>query len=308
MALSRRKFIASTAQFASGAAVLPIFESLELQKFHFAAAPGYSLRIFATNWGFDGDLEQFCQKAKAEGYDGIEVWCPGSKEGRQALLAAVKKHNLGFGLLVGGGSSDPTKHFADFKTSLADAVDLQPVYINCHSGRDYFTLEQNRPFIELTTQSTAASGVPIYHETHRARILFAAHITKQYLETFPALRLTLDISHWCNVHHSLLDDQQATVNLALSRTDHVHARVGHDQGPQVSDPRAPEWANALKAHFGWWDTVVKTKASEGKPLTMLAEFGPPTYMPALPYTQMPLANQWEINVHMMKLWRERYAK
>jgi len=30
-------------------------------------------------------------------------------------------------------------------------------------------------------------------------------------------------------------------------------------------------------------------------------------MPTLPYTQQPLANQWEINVHMMKLLRKRYA-
>jgi sugar phosphate isomerase/epimerase len=308
MSLSRRKFITSTAQYAGGAAILPALDALDLQAFNFSPAPGYSLHIYATSWGFEGSLDLFCQKSKAAGYDGIEVWCPGSKEGRDELLVVTKKHGLSFGLLVGGGNSDPAKHFTEFKTSLAEAVKLQPVYINCHSGRDFFSLEQNRPFIELTTQSTAATGVPIYHETHRARILFAAHISKQYLETFPALRLTLDISHWCNVHHSFLEDQKETVELALTRTDHIHARVGHDQGPQVNDPRAPEWANALKAHFAWWDTVVKYKSTQGKPLTMLAEFGPPSYMPTVPYTQMPLANQWEINAHMMKLWRERYAK
>jgi hypothetical protein len=30
-------------------------------------------------------------------------------------------------------------------------------------------------------------------------------------------------------------------------------------------------------------------------------------MPTVPYTQMPLANQWEINVYMMNLLKKRYA-
>jgi hypothetical protein len=60
--------------------------------------------------------------------------------------------------------------------------------------------------------------------------------------------------------------------------------------------------------LGWWDKVVEMKMKAGQPLTMLTEFGPPNYLPTLPYTQMPLANQWQINVYMMKLMRERYLK
>jgi hypothetical protein len=29
-------------------------------------------------------------------------------------------------------------------------------------------------------------------------------------------------------------------------------------------------------------------------------------MPTLPYTRQAVANQWEINVYMMKILRERY--
>jgi hypothetical protein len=42
-------------------------------------------------------------------------------------------------------------------------------------------------------------------------------------------------------------------------------------------------------------------------MTFLTEFGPPLYMQTLPYTLQPLADQWAINVHMMKLLRQRYA-
>ena len=126
------------------------------------------------------------------------------------------------------------------------------------------------------------------------------------METIPELRVTFDVSHWCNVHESLLDDQQETVNLTLQRVDHVHARVGHAEGPQVNDPRAPEWDHAVKTHFAWWDKIVEIKKQKGDTLTILTEFGPPDYMPTLPYTRQPLADQWAVNVHMMQMIRNRY--
>ena len=99
-----------------------------------------------------------------------------------------------------------------------------------------------------------------------------------------------------------------TVKLAISRTDHIHTRVGHAEGPQVNDPRAPEWKDAVNAHFDWWDQVVGQKRSAGKLLTMLTEFGPVDYLPALPYTRQPVADQWEINKYMLDTLRTRYAK
>ncbi|HRG80840.1 MAG TPA: sugar phosphate isomerase/epimerase, partial [Cyclobacteriaceae bacterium] len=114
-------------------------------------------------------------------------------------------------------------------------------------------------------------------------------------------------SHWCNVHESYLSDQEETIAMALNRTDHIHARIGHPEGPQVSDPRAPEWKQAVETHFGWWDKIVERKKKEGKLMTFLTEFGPPDYMPTLPYTRQAVANQWDINVYMMEVLRKRYA-
>jgi len=88
---------------------------------------------------------------------------------------------------------------------------------------------------------------------------------------------------------------------------HIHARIGHPEGPQVNDPRAPEWDAAVKAHFAWWDKVAERKKKEGNVMTVLTEFGPPDYMPTLPYTRQPLADQWDINVHMLGVLRTRYG-
>ena len=80
------------------------------------------------------------------------------------------------------------------------------------------------------------------------------------------------------------------------------------KAPQVNDPRAPEWSNAVEAHFAWWDKVVEQKRKEGKRMTILTEFGPADYMPTLPYTRQPVADQWAVNVYMMEVLRKRYGK
>jgi sugar phosphate isomerase/epimerase len=270
-----------------------------------------SLKILGTNWGFSGSYDAFCAAIKKEGYDGIEVGFPGGKEKQAELLAAVTMHGLDVAFLCGAGEKDFSAHLQSFKKNIEAAstqFSQKPLYLNCHSGKDYFTYEQNKAIIDFTTEVTAKTGIPIYHETHRGRMLFAANITRNFIEKNPALKLTLDISHWCNVHESLLADQQETVQLALSRVGNIHARIGHEEGPQVNDPRAPEWESALKAHLGWWDAVVAQKVKSGEGLTILTEFGPPNYLPTVPYTKQPLADQWEINVYMMRMLRDRYLK
>ncbi|MEN9949983.1 MAG: hypothetical protein RLY85_735, partial [Bacteroidota bacterium] len=72
--------------------------------------------------------------------------------------------------------------------------------------------------------------------------------------------------------------------------------------------RAPEWQEAFNAHLNWWDQIVTRKTKEGKSVTILTEFGPPNYLPTLPYTQQPLADQWAINAYMMQFLKKRYSK
>lgn len=270
-------------------------------------AAGYSVKLFATNWGFLGTMDDFCRKARETGYDGIEVWLPSNPDDRPALLDTVQRHGLSLGLLCGSGAKEPGKHYEQFTKAVSEAVALKPLYINCHSGKDFHSFERNKACMEYTVDLSKRSGIPILHETHRGRALFAAHITRGFVEKMPDLRLTLDISHWCNVHESLLADQQDTLDIILPRVDHIHARVGHPEGPQVSDPRAPEWKGALEAHLSWWDRIASQKRTEGRMLTILTEFGPPDYMPTLPYTRQPVGDQWDINAYMRQWLRKRYA-
>ena len=309
MKQNRRKFIETTASatatlmFASMATFADSKPSKENMNKNF------ELKLLATNWGFEGSLDSYCDKVKKAGYDGIEIWWPMEKKGQDELFTALKKYSLEVGFLCGVQQSNYSEHLQYFRqmTEAAATNNIQkPLYINCHSGRDYFSYDENIVFIDHTMQLSKKTGIPIYHETHRSRMLFAAPVAKQYMQKIPELRITFDVSHWCNVSETLLQDQPETLALAIERADHIHARIGHPEGPQVNDPRAPEWEAALNAHLAWWDEIVNRKKKAGERLTILTEFGPADYMPTMPYTRQPLADQWGINVYMMNLLRKRY--
>ena len=309
MLTNRRRFLQTTTS-AYTAMLLSKLDVFATTQKNNTMNTGFQLKILATMWGFEGSADAFCAKVKQEGYDGIEVWWPTTQKDADELFAAIKKYHLEVGFLVAGHQSNYAEHLASFKEMITAAATnrmQRPLFINCHSGKDYFSFEENKAIVDFTLQLSKQTGIKICHETHRSRMLFAAPVAKTFLQQIPGLRITLDISHWCNVSESLLADQQETVNLAIQRTDHFHARIGHAEGPQVNDPRAPEWNDAVKAHFTWWDEIVKIKKQKGEVLTVLTEFGPPEYMPTLPYTRQPLADQWAINVHMMRLLRKRYS-
>jgi len=270
----------------------------------------FQVKILATDWGYPGSLDHYLNEAKKAGYDGIEAWWPKEKAAQDELFQLLKKYGLEIGFLCGAYATDFQEHLSIFKTMTNEAANntsQKPLYINCHSGRDHFSFSQNQQFIDHTIALSKKTGVKICHETHRSRILYSAPVAREYMEKNPDLKITLDISHWCNVHESMLSDQPDNIKLALSRAEHIHARIGHPEGPQVNDPRAHEWNEVVETHLGWWDQIINRKKQENEPITILTEFGPPDYMPTLAHTRQPVADQWGINVYMLQLLRKRYS-
>lgn len=267
-----------------------------------------NIKFYAPVWGNNLPFDTFCSNVKAAGYDGIEMDLPLVQKDKTKLLSILKDYDLQMvGQYWQSLEQNIDEHLVNFERIIRHLHSANPVFINSQTGKDYFTFEENKRLFDLADNLSKELGVRIVHETHRGKCLFAAHITKFYLSEIPELRLTLDISHWCNVHESLLTDQQEAINWAIARTDHIHSRVGYPEGPQVNDPRAPEWKEVVASHLSWWDAVVKQHQNKKTVLTITTEFGPPTYMPVMPYTQLPLADQWDVNVYMMNLLKNRYS-
>ncbi|WP_439697745.1 sugar phosphate isomerase/epimerase family protein [Mucilaginibacter sp. AW1-7] len=269
------------------------------------------IKFFCPRWGSEQlPWDEFCFKVKEAGYQGVEASVPFDEQEKDIILNALKKHNL---LLIGqyyqSFEEDFEVHKTSFRKHLENTIKARPVLIDSQTGKDYFTSEQNKALFAIANEIAVASGITIAHETHRNKALFATHIAKQLLTDNPDVLITADFSHWCNVSESLLEQQPEAVKIAISRTVHIHARVGHAQSAQVSDPNAPEWQPELDAHLQWWDAIVKSRLQNGAGLlTITPEFGPSPYMPVLPYTKMPVSNQWDINLGMMQLLKKRYQE
>ncbi len=264
------------------------------------------LLFFQTNWGFEGSWEAFFLKTKSSGYDGVEVWLPKNASVQQEVSKGLKKHQLKVIYLCGTNKSLSFKEsLLAYENDLKRAIVQKPYAINSHTGSDFFSFEQNMKFLKLANDLSNKYNIPIHHETHRGRFSYALPETKRYLNSDSAFRLTLDISHWMVVHESLLAQQQQLLDEVMERTDHIHARIGFEEGPQVNNPQAPEWDKALNRHLSIWESIILSHWKTGKPMTITTEFGPPNYLPTAPFTQKPLSDQWEANVFIMKAIKEQ---
>lgn len=260
------------------------------------------VKLIKTLWGYEGPIDGAAlARIKSAGFDGVETGVPPMEPAAwKDLLSA---HGLVFCGQAFGFTSD--EMIADLKAVAAYA----PVVITCQDGRDKMSFEEGSAYFREVLACEADLGAPVAHETHRHRLLYTPWHTLQYVEAFEQLRLCADFSHWCVVTESMLADVDDMLLAASERTIHLHARVGYEEGPQVSDPRAPEWRPYLEQHETWWDRIYDLrKKAFAELLTVDPEFGPPRYMPTQPYSQMPVANLWDIHLWMGKRIRTRWAK
>jgi sugar phosphate isomerase/epimerase len=255
---------------------------------------------------WDDPLEDFLQRVKDSGFDASEIYL-GSLKGAPAEIARLHRS---YGLRLIGQiltqGQTYQEHIRSFESQFEFAVQCDVAFINSHTGRDIFPFEENVQIFRHVTGLSQSTGIPILVETHRGRPTYSAIETRKYLEAVPELRLTADFSHWMVVHESGLDDQRENIELAIARADYVHGRVGYAEGPQIPDPRAPEWEGAVNRHLQLWQQIIDQYKKDGKEsLYITPEFGPPAYMHTAPFTNQPVGDVWEQNVYMKELLASR---
>lgn len=265
------------------------------------------IKYCCSLWGMPlPTLAANLKKIKAGGFAAVEMNAPVEADQRQELRALLRDLDLLFIAQQWTEGATPQEHAESLEAQYRRNAELHPVLVNSHTGKDHFTTAENIAICRHAAALERELGVIVTHEIHRGRMTFSTTATMGLLDSMPDLKLTADFSHWCCVHESYLQDQTAAVERAIANSHHIHARVGHPEGPQVNDPRAPEWREALETHLQWWQKIVDHHKRLGtKLLTICPEFGPPDYMMTLPYTRQPVADLWEINCYMRDLLAER---
>jgi sugar phosphate isomerase/epimerase len=200
-------------------------------------------------------------------------------------------------------------HIAIFRQQIELSKKNGAMLYNCHSGSDLFSMADAKAYFDEVLEIEKSVGLPVAHETHRKRLLFHPVQARDLLNLYPTLKICADFSHWVCVCGRLLEDCQDIIDLAASRAIHIHARVGYSDGPQVSDPRAPEYLPNVLAHENWWDAIWNSQAARGMTVSTLnPEFGPANYMHLLPYTQQPVVSLWEITKWMADRQAVRFVQ
>lgn len=251
---------------------------------------------------WDDPLEEFLQRVIDSGFEASEIYLSSLSESPAEIARLHANHELRLiGQILTQGQSYQ-EHIQSFESQFEFAAQCQVAFINSHAGRDIFSFEENLQIFQRAVELSQSSGIPILIETHRGRPTYSAIETRRYLEALPDLRLTADFSHWMVVHESDLADQSMNLEATIARADYIHARVGYAEGPQIPDPRAPEWEHAVTRHLGLWQEVVNQHKRDGKEILCITpEFGPPAYMHTMPFTNQPVGDVWEQNVYMRDL-------
>lgn len=260
-----------------------------------------------ANWEVSElSVDEFVDLAASGGYDGTEIYLPPRAESTKEIRALHDAAGLKIISHIATEGGSPDEHLRSLRERYLRAVELNPLFVNCHTGKDYFPFAESMRIFEAGEKLAAEHGIPILHETHRGRALFSAPAALEFLRRLPNLRLTADFSHWVCVHESDLADQSEALAAAMRAAGHIHARVGFDQGPQISDPRNPIHAPWLDRFTGWWKQILEMRRVEGRDwCTITPEFGPAPYMPLNGPSPDPVGDAWEINLWMQNHLRQK---
>jgi sugar phosphate isomerase/epimerase len=264
------------------------------------------LKVFKSTWGMTEPLAAGLERMAEAGYDGVEVLVPPRPPADAATQrATVLASGLEVIPVVLSFSGDRDA----YRSVIEHALSYGPRQITSHTGSDAMSHAEAVDFLGWTLELEDEIGVPIGHETHRQHQLFTPWQTAALLRELPRLRIVADYSHWVVVAERLLDDRADDISLANRHAMHIHARVGFPEGPQVNDPRSPAHAESVARHESWWLDIIRQRAAQGaERITITPEYGPPPYMPTIPFTEEPVADLWELCLWGAGRVRELFAQ
>ncbi|ANH81813.1 hypothetical protein A8C56_13225 [Niabella ginsenosidivorans] len=266
------------------------------------------LQILCPQWGQEElSVEDFIIKVKKAGYDGIDTWVPGNRSERNRLMRLLDQYGL---MMVShqhqAGGCTIDEFCRSFEYYLYLSAETHPVLINSHSGKDYFSLEDQCRLIDIAENFSLKYKIPVAHETHRGRMYYCPQNAKELFRLRPSVKLTADFSHWVCVTESYLENFGPILSEAIDKTIHVHARIGFPEGPQIPDPRSEHWKEPATKFMEWWRQIIINRKNKGAgTLTITCEFGPPPYM-WTDSNNNPVASQWDVNMYMQQLLRKAF--
>jgi len=190
---------------------------------------------------------------------------------------------------------------------MEQAKELGALYANIQPG-DAFTIGSEAvEFFEHTMSEAKRIGIPCLFETHRGRMTQDLLRTVDYVRALPAMRLTIDLSHYVLAGEMFIGtgehiDSDRRVDTyfdtLLQRCSCIHMRVSNAQQIQVDISSDTQSKLLVEKYVGWWKRAISYWYQDAKPgdiLPLVSELGPANY--AITQTdadsRMEISDRWQ---------------
>jgi len=242
------------------------------------------LEIQQSWWGMErlGDGtrewsdEEKLEKIAEAGFAGILGRLPEPSE-QERWKRQLDAYRFSFGI-----HSFPSSR-GELAPLLRKAKEFGVQYVNSQVMDSFVVDEAAIALLDALTQEAADAGLPYLVETHRGRVTQDLHRTVSYVRALPAVRLTIDLSHYAVagelVGESLLRKAEPLFDVLLQRTAAIHGRVSN--GEQVQIDIGQDGQHELVEHYlRWWSRGMAYWLKDAQPgdvLPFVSELGPPGY-------------------------------
>lgn len=272
------------------------------------------LECYKSLWGATNRLLPAVDDAARDGFCGVEGPLPENHSLRIGFFEAIKSAKLKYiaevattGTYVPDRRISVEGHLDYLEKQLAVLAEVQPEFITCLGGCDAWPMDDSIRFFERAMELAGQYNLFICFETHRGRSLFNPWITQEIAKALPELTLTFDLSHWCVVCEGLQETEEQIIRSLACRVQHIHARVGYDQGPQVPQPFSGVYREDCQRHLRWWRWLWQSQQQRGyRASTVTPEFGPDGYEYRDPEGGSALVDLDAINRDMASLLRRSF--
>src|ERR1700754_5247430 len=128
-----------------------------------------TIKLLSPLWGHEHlRLESFLHKIRRAGFDGIDTWVPEDKADKKLLFDYMQRHEMCIVTHQFRADGSTFRRFrSSFVSNLRECAEPGPLLINSHTGRDWFSMDQNLALADAAQEFSEKSGVMVVHETHR---------------------------------------------------------------------------------------------------------------------------------------------
>ncbi len=265
------------------------------------------LLILQSVWGMDqcsgfdvwNDLETALQAMVDAGFDGAGTNLV-RKERTAITSRFMNERGLAWEAQVLVRSADELDRFTD------EAASLSAHHLNVQIAGPMDRVADAVRLVESMERVRERAGLPIFYETHRARLTQDLPFFLRMLDALPHIPLTADLCHYVVAGEWDLpfdEAKHAAIARVLRQARAFHGRIA--TAHQVQAPVGGHHQPWLDLFLGWWRQGFaqwREQAAADDTLSFMVELGPPPYA-VVDAGGRELTDRWAEARQMMALVR-----